>query len=74
MTDAGTAFRSLRYEVADRKAYIALDRPERLNGIDRWMPGETDASVERANDDGEVHVIVPGAKGDRSARLRPRGF
>ena len=74
MTDAGTAFRSLRYEVADHKAYITLDRPERLSAIDRWMPLETDAPVERANDDGEVHVIVSGAKADRSARLRPRGF
>ena len=60
--------------VTDREAYITLDRPERLNAIDSWMPGETDASVERANDDGEVHVIVPGAKADRSARLRPRGL
>jgi len=58
MTDASIAFRSLRYEVADRKAYITLNRPERLNAIDRWMPGEIDAAVELANDDGEVHVIV----------------
>ena len=49
--------------VADRKAYITLDRPERLNAIDRWMPVETDAPVERANDDGEVHIIVSGDEG-----------
>jgi enoyl-CoA hydratase/carnithine racemase len=48
----------LRYETANRKAYITLNRPERLNAIDRFMPGEIDAAVELANDDPEVHVIV----------------
>jgi hypothetical protein len=33
MTDASTAFRSLRYEVADRKAYITLNQPECLGAI-----------------------------------------
>ncbi len=58
MTDAGSTFRSLRYEVNARKAYITLDRPERLNAIDWHMPGEIHAAVELANDDPEVHVIV----------------
>jgi enoyl-CoA hydratase len=49
---------SLRYEARDRKAYITLDRPERLNAIDASMPGEIRRAVERANDDPEVHVIV----------------
>lgn len=57
MTDTAT-FRSLRYETTQRKAYITLNRPERLNAIDRFMPGEIDAAVELANDDDEVHVIV----------------
>jgi enoyl-CoA hydratase len=57
VTDTAT-FRSLRYETTQRKAYITLNRPERLNAIDRFMPGEIDAAVELANDDDEVHVIV----------------
>src|SRR3954467_10470924 len=58
MSEPGTTFRSVRYEVADRKAYITLDRPERLNAIDRSMPSEIRAAVDLANDDPEVHVIV----------------
>ena len=50
--------RSLRYEAHDRKAYITLNRPERLNAIDAAMPSEIRRAVERANDDPEVHVIV----------------
>ena len=49
---------ALRYEVRDRKAYLTLDRPERLNAIDARMPGEIRRAVEQANDDPEVHVIV----------------
>jgi enoyl-CoA hydratase len=49
---------ALRYEVRDRKAYLTLDRPERLNAIDHRMPGEIRRAVELANDDPEVHVIV----------------
>jgi enoyl-CoA hydratase len=51
-------FQSLRYETQDRKAYITLDRPERLNAIDRRMPSEIRQAVELANDDRDVHVIV----------------
>lgn len=39
-------------------ATITLDRPERLNAIDRSMPGELRRAVEQANDDDDVHVIV----------------
>jgi enoyl-CoA hydratase len=49
---------SLRYETQDRKAYITLNRPERLNAIDARMPKEIHRAVEMANDDAEVHVIV----------------
>lgn len=51
-------FTSLRYETRDRKAYITLNRPERLNAIDGAMPREIRAAVEQANDDRSVHVIV----------------
>jgi enoyl-CoA hydratase len=54
----GSELTSLRYEARDRKAYITLNRPERLNAIDARMPREIDLAVEMANDDPDVHVIV----------------
>lgn len=53
-----TNFTSVRYETAARKAYITLDRPERLNAIDSVMPDEIHRAVDLANRDREVHVIV----------------
>jgi enoyl-CoA hydratase len=53
-----SAFQTLRYEVEGRKAYVTLNRPERLNAIDARMPGEIRVAVETANDDRNVHVIV----------------
>ena len=49
---------TVRYETRDRKAYLTLNRPERLNAIDFQMPGELAAAVRRANADPGVHVIV----------------
>lgn len=60
---SGGSFSSLRYETSARKAYITLDRPERLNAIDAAMPGEIRRAVEAANADREVHVIVLGGAG-----------
>ncbi len=51
-------FTTVRYETADRKAYITLNRPERLNAINREMPGEIAAAVDRANQDRDVRVII----------------
>ena len=63
-------FTSLRYEVVGRKAYITLDRPERLNAIDHAMPGEIHAAVDLANEDPGVHVIVLGGEGLKAAGSR----
>jgi enoyl-CoA hydratase len=52
------SFTTLRYHRADRKAYVTLNRPERLNAIDDVMPGEIRRAVEIANEDPGVHVIV----------------
>ena len=49
---------SITYSVVGRIATITLNRPERLNAIDRGMPGEIRTAVEAANDDPDVHVIV----------------
>ncbi|MCW2666781.1 MAG: paaG [Frankiales bacterium] len=53
-----TEYATLTYQTRDRKAYVTLNRPERLNAIDDVMPGEIRAAVERANDDDDVRVIV----------------
>lgn len=53
-----TDFQTLRYETRDRKAYITLSRPDRLNAIDDRMPREIRTAVERADADPDVHVII----------------
>lgn len=60
---ADIVFTSIRYATAGRKAYITLDRPDRLNAVNHAMPGEIRAAVELANDDPGVHVIVLGGAG-----------
>src|SRR3954454_18431934 len=53
-----TTFTTLTYDVRDAKAYLTLNRPDRLNAIDDAMPGEIRAAVEQANNDDDVRVIV----------------
>src|SRR5579864_898655 len=52
------AFKSITYAVAGRRATITLNRPERMNAIDRHMPREIADAVAAANEDNSVHVIV----------------
>ncbi len=56
-------FKTLLYEVKDRKAYITLNRPEVLNAIDLDMPREIEEAVRFANSDSNVHVIVLSGNG-----------
>ncbi len=49
---------TVAYAVDGRLARITLNRPERLNAIDRRMPGEIQAAVAEANRDDRVRVIV----------------
>lgn len=58
-----STFTTLTYEVRDAKAYLTLDRPERLNAIDDVMPGEIRAAVEQANADDDVRVLVVAGAG-----------
>src|SRR4051794_15267755 len=51
-------YQTLTYEVRDAKAYLTLNRPDRLNAIDEVMPGEIRAAVDEANADDDVRVIV----------------
>lgn len=52
------AYNSILYETDERIARITLNRPERLNAIDRHMPGELRDAVEEANRDSSIHVII----------------
>jgi enoyl-CoA hydratase len=49
---------TLRYETRDHRAYITLNRPERLNAITAEMGREIAAAVAEANEDDAVRVIV----------------
>ena len=51
-------FKTLLYSVEGRIARITLNRPARLNAINRDMPHEIRLAVEEANRDDNVHVIV----------------
>jgi enoyl-CoA hydratase len=48
----------VRYEVRNRKAYLTLNRPDRLNAITAEVARALRARVEQANEDPDVHVIV----------------
>jgi len=52
------SYETLTYEADGRIARITLNRPERLNAINMAMPAEIEATVEAANADPKVHVIV----------------
>jgi enoyl-CoA hydratase len=52
------AHSSIIYRREGRIARIVLNRPERLNAIDREMPAEIAAAVDRADNDDDIHVIV----------------
>lgn len=51
-------FQSIKYFTEDRVAHILLNRPDRLNAIDKYMPFEIQKAVQKANFDDEVHVIL----------------
>jgi enoyl-CoA hydratase len=49
---------TIGYEVRERRAYLTLDRPERLNAITAEMGREIAAAVAEANADDAVRVII----------------
>jgi len=50
--------RSICYEVRDHRAYLTLDRPDRLNAITAEIGREIAAAVASANADPDVRVII----------------
>lgn len=53
-----TDYATLLYETRGAKAYITLNRPQRLNAINDRMPSEIAHAVEQANEDEAVRVII----------------
>ena len=54
----------LSYEVRDRKAYITMNRPERMNALSReLMRGLAEAFAEADADENVFVVILTGAGG-----------
>ncbi|MEU6642635.1 crotonase/enoyl-CoA hydratase family protein [Saccharomonospora sp. NPDC046836] len=49
---------TIAYEVRDHRAYITLNRPDRLNAITAEMAREIRGAVAAANDDSTVRVII----------------
>jgi enoyl-CoA hydratase len=56
-------YRTLTYEVTGRIARITFDRPEHGNAITADTPLELAATVERADLDPRVHVILLSGRG-----------
>jgi enoyl-CoA hydratase len=54
---------TMTYAVADRVARITLNRPERGNGLTPTLIGELAATVERADLDPDVHVLLLSGNG-----------
>jgi enoyl-CoA hydratase len=52
------ATNTVSYEVRDHRAYLTLDRPDRLNAITAEMAREIAAAVAAANADDAVRVII----------------
>jgi enoyl-CoA hydratase/carnithine racemase len=57
---------AITYEVADHVATITLDRPDALNSFDAAMAREVVWAWETVRDDGDVHVVVLQANGERA--------
>lgn len=51
-------YQTILYERKDRIARITLNRPEKLNAINRAMSNELEQAVVEANADAEVRVII----------------
>lgn len=53
-----TSFTSISFERADHIAHLVLNRPERLNALNKDALGEINRAMDQAEADAEVRVIV----------------
>ena len=58
-----TNFQSIRYELADHVAHLTLNRPARLNALDKAALLEINQAMDLAEADAEVRVIVVSGAG-----------
>lgn len=56
----------LSYEVRDRKAYITLNRPERMNALSRELMRELAEAFRQADTDENVFVVILSGAGGRA--------
>lgn len=56
----------LIYEVKDRKAYITLNRPQRMNALSRELLGALHDAFAEADADGNVFVVILSGAGGRA--------
>ena len=56
----------VRYEIQDRIARLTIDRPEKLNALDRLTMEAIDAAVARARDDDAVGVLLVRGAGEKA--------
>jgi enoyl-CoA hydratase/carnithine racemase len=48
----------LSYEVRDRKAYITMNRPQRMNALSRELLGALREAFQAADADDNVFVVI----------------
>jgi enoyl-CoA hydratase/carnithine racemase len=56
----------LIYEVKDRKAYITLNRPQRMNALSRELMGDLREAFQAADADPGVFAVILGGAGGRA--------
>lgn len=58
-----TPFQSITFEIADHIAHLTLNRPERLNALNKASLEEINRAMDQAEADAEVRVIVVSGAG-----------
>jgi len=61
-----SAFNRVAYSTRDAVAEILVDRPDKLNALDRATMEQIDAALTMAADDGAVRVVLIGGTGDKA--------
>jgi enoyl-CoA hydratase len=65
-TTHSEGFQNVRYDVRDCAAWITIDRPDKLNALDRRTVEEIARAVERAVSDREVFALVLSGAGSKA--------
>ena len=60
---APTEYQNLNYDVRDGKAYVTLNRPEKLNALSQALQEEISQAMWEADNDTRVHCVILGGAG-----------